>query len=74
MIIYSMYIYMYYITVPNDVGRVNLTCDAVDLINQCTVTWNVSVHDCCIHFNILYNLYNIYEFHSQQMCMQMEMF
>ena len=67
---------MYYITVPDDVGMINLTCGAVDLINQCTVKWNVSVYDCCIYIicYILYNLYNIFELHSQQMCMQMEMF
>ena len=39
---------MYYIAVPDGVGRINLTCYAVDLINQCTVTWNVSVYDFCI--------------------------
>ena len=39
---------MYYIAVPDGVGRINLICDAVDLINQCTVTWNVSVYDLCI--------------------------
>ena len=30
------------ITEPTDVGIVNLACNPVDLINQCTVTWNVS--------------------------------
>ena len=26
-----------------DVGMVSLMCAPVDLINQCTVTWNVSI-------------------------------
>ena len=31
----------YYVTVPGEVGMVNLTCGAMDLINLCIVTWNV---------------------------------
>ena len=46
-----IYICMYYIAVPDGVGRINLICDAVDLINQCIVTWNVSVYDFCIYNN-----------------------
>lgn len=29
---------------PHDVGMANITCAAMDLIIQCTVTWNVSVY------------------------------
>ena len=51
--IYSMYYihtFVYnMITVPDGIGMVNLTCGAVDLINQCTVTWNVSVNYICMY-------------------------
>ena len=36
--------YNHYIAVPGDVGMVTVTCSAVDVINQCNVTWNVSLN------------------------------
>ena len=48
---YRYTIYMYratyqcalcYSAVPGQVDNVNITCGPVDLINRCTVTWNVS--------------------------------
>ena len=33
----------YYFTVPGEVGMVNLTYGAMDLINSCYAAWNVSV-------------------------------
>ena len=36
------YIHVFYIPEPGDIGMVDVTCSAVDVINQCVVTWNVS--------------------------------
>ena len=33
----------FYIAAPDGVDMVNIMCGPVDVINQCTVTWNVSV-------------------------------
>ena len=33
----------FYIAVPDGVGTVDIMCDPMDVINQCNVTWNVSV-------------------------------
>ena len=30
---------------PGNVNIIDVTCDAVNLINQCDVQWNVSVHN-----------------------------
>ena len=39
-----MHIVLYfYIVVPDGVDMVNIMCGPVDVINQCIVTWNVSV-------------------------------
>ena len=49
-----VYAYTYLITEPGDVGMVNIACGAVELINQCNVTWNVSLyaykHRYCVYF------------------------
>ena len=38
------YIYVHlFITVPDQVKNTKLSCEAIDLLNQCTVTWNVSI-------------------------------
>ena len=33
----------FYIVVPDGVDMVNIKCGPVDVINQCNVTWNVSI-------------------------------
>ena len=41
-LVYCTYVF-YHFTVPGEVGMVNLTCGAMDLINLCHAAWNVSV-------------------------------
>ena len=36
------YMLLIFITVPNTVGMVDITCDPVDFNNTCKVTWSVS--------------------------------
>ena len=40
---YIMFLCDVIIAVPGQVDNVSITCGPVELINQCTVTWNVSV-------------------------------
>ena len=43
-LIYYMHTYLLYNAEPGRVKNVSLTCSVMDLINQCTVTWNVSLY------------------------------
>ena len=52
------------IIVPSSVGRVDVTCGPVDVINQCNVTWNVSV--------LLLHTYNVVV-HVQQCMVQLNL-
>ena len=45
--------YVYYIAGPGDIGRVNVTCSPVDVINQCIVTWNVSYMHTYVYCTLL---------------------
>ena len=40
---YMHIVFYFYIAAPDGVGTVDIMCGPVDVINQCTVTWNVSV-------------------------------
>ena len=43
------YIYVHlFITVPDQVKNTKLSCEAIDLLNQCTVIWNVSIMYVCV--------------------------
>ena len=49
---YNMILYkstLMYIAGPDRVNNVSLICGALDWINQCNATWNVSLY-ACLHW------------------------
>ena len=46
--VYINMLIMVYV-VPDRVDNINILCGAVDLINQCNVTWNVSLYNYCLY-------------------------